>query len=73
MSREYGLFATYPLHPEETLGSVAADTGVSADLLKRFNPSSDFDAGSGIVFLPAKGECMSLYLPLGLDFCGFIY
>lgn len=56
VSREYGLFATYPLRPEETLESVAADTGISADLLKQFNPGSDFDAGSGIVFLPAKGE-----------------
>ncbi|KAG6420499.1 hypothetical protein SASPL_117030 [Salvia splendens] len=53
--RVYGLFATYPLLPGETLMSLAADTGVPPELLKEFNPVSNFEAGSGTVFLPAKG------------------
>lgn len=56
VSRAYGLFATYPLLPGETLVSLAADIGISPELLKEFNPGSDFDAGSGIIFLPSKGE-----------------
>ncbi|KAL1562506.1 chitin elicitor receptor kinase 1-like [Salvia divinorum] len=56
VTRAYELFATYPLLPGETLVSLAADTGVSPELLKAFNPVSDFEAGSGIVFLPAKDE-----------------
>ncbi|KAI3466544.1 hypothetical protein Pfo_023207 [Paulownia fortunei] len=56
VSRDYGLFATYPLRPGESLQSLAVETGVSADLLEGFNQGSNFSPGSGIVFLPAKGS-----------------
>lgn len=52
VSRDYGLFATYPLRPGENLSSVAAEFGVSAQLLRRYNPGSDFGA---LVFVPVKG------------------
>ncbi|KAL8470111.1 hypothetical protein ACS0TY_032833 [Phlomoides rotata] len=56
VSRDYGVFATYPLLPGESLGSLATETGVSPDLLQQFNRGFDFNAGSGIVFLPAKDQ-----------------
>ncbi|KAA8520132.1 hypothetical protein F0562_014388 [Nyssa sinensis] len=46
-SADYGLFATYPLRPGENLSSVAMESGVQAELLQRFNPGSDFGAGTG--------------------------
>ncbi|KAI5672996.1 hypothetical protein M9H77_13360 [Catharanthus roseus] len=55
VSKDYGLFATYPLHSGENLSSVATASGVPPVLLQRFNPGSDFSSGSGIVFVPAKG------------------
>ncbi|KAL2475689.1 Chitin elicitor receptor kinase 1 [Abeliophyllum distichum] len=55
VSKDYGLFTTYPLRPGEDLASVANESELPADLLQRFNPQSDFGAGSGNVFLPAKG------------------
>lgn len=56
VSRDYGMFATYPLLAGQSLQSLAMETGVSADLLQGFNQGFDFNAGSGIVFLPAKGK-----------------
>ncbi|KAK4421364.1 LysM domain receptor-like kinase [Sesamum alatum] len=55
VSRDYGLFATYPIRAGESWQSLAAETGVPGGLLERFNEGFDFSAGSGIVFLPAKG------------------
>ncbi|KAI3698158.1 hypothetical protein L6452_31270 [Arctium lappa] len=54
VSKNYGLFTTYPLRPEEDLQSLATESGVSSLLLERFNPSFDFSAGSGLVFVPTK-------------------
>ncbi|RZR95751.1 hypothetical protein BHM03_00024618 [Ensete ventricosum] len=58
VSKDYGLFLTYPLQPGETLSSVAAANGFAAqeDLLQRYNPEANFSSGTGIVFIPAKGE-----------------
>ncbi|KAL9995014.1 putative non-specific serine/threonine protein kinase [Helianthus debilis subsp. tardiflorus] len=55
VSKDYGLFATYPLQPGEDLWSLSKDSGVPMMLLERFNPGSNFSAGSGPVFVPAKG------------------
>lgn len=55
VSKDYGLFLTYPLLPGDNLPRLAADSGVPAELLQRYNPASDFSAGNGLVFLPAKG------------------
>ncbi|KAB1201543.1 Chitin elicitor receptor kinase 1 [Morella rubra] len=56
VSKDYGLFATYPLRPGEDLSSVAAEAGVTAQLLEKYNPGSNFSAGSGLVFVPARDE-----------------
>ncbi|XP_028755250.1 lysM domain receptor-like kinase 3 [Neltuma alba] len=54
VSRDYGLFLTYPIRPGEGLSKVAAENGVPAELLQRYNPGSDFSAG--LVFVPARDE-----------------
>ncbi|KAB1201544.1 Chitin elicitor receptor kinase 1 [Morella rubra] len=56
VSKDYGLFATYPLRPGEDLSSVAAEAGVPAQLLEKYNPGSNFSAGSGLVFVPVRDE-----------------
>ncbi|KAL0310742.1 UNVERIFIED_CONTAM: Chitin elicitor receptor kinase [Sesamum angustifolium] len=58
VSRDYGLFATYPLRAGESLQSLAAETGVPGNLLERFNEGLHFSPGSGIVFLPAKATIL---------------
>ncbi|KAL9681257.1 hypothetical protein QQ045_013039 [Rhodiola kirilowii] len=55
VSKEYGLFMTYPLRSGDTLASIANESGVSAELLTRYNPTANFNAGSGIVYVPGKG------------------
>ncbi|KAG8365384.1 hypothetical protein BUALT_Bualt18G0099100 [Buddleja alternifolia] len=55
VSRDYGMFSTYPLRVGDSLQSLAEELSVPADLLQRYNQGSDFNAGSGIVFSPAKG------------------
>jgi chitin elicitor receptor kinase 1 len=55
VSKDYGLFATYPLRPGEGLASVAAESGVPARLLKMYNKGSNFSSGDGLVFVPARG------------------
>nr|XP_043611569.1 chitin elicitor receptor kinase 1-like [Erigeron canadensis] len=56
VSKNYGLFSTYPLRQEDTLQSLATESGVSTMLLERFNVGSNFSAGSGIVFVPTKAN-----------------
>lgn len=55
VSMKYGLFATYPLRDGENLSTVAAAAGITDDLVRRYNPAADFSAGTGLVFVPAKG------------------
>ncbi|WCJ20157.1 chitin elicitor receptor kinase 1 [Euphorbia peplus] len=54
VSKSYGLFATYPLTSGENLTSLAADSGVTSELLQKYNPGLDFSRGSGIAYVPAK-------------------
>jgi chitin elicitor receptor kinase 1 len=57
VSREYGLFITYPLRPNETVEKVAAEMGFnSTTLLQSYNPGVDFSQGSGLVYIPGKGD-----------------
>lgn len=56
VSKDYGLFSTYPLRPGESLSTVADESGVAGEVLQRFNPGEDFSAGNGLVFVPAKGN-----------------
>ncbi|KAK3022355.1 hypothetical protein RJ639_045306 [Escallonia herrerae] len=55
VSKDYGLFVTYPLRPGESLGSISAGLNLSADLLQSYNPGSNFSAGSGLVYIPGRG------------------
>lgn len=63
VSKDYGLFVTYPLRPGEGLLSIARESGVPDKLLERFNPDNNFSDGSAIVFLPAK-DATGNYPPL---------
>ncbi|XAR55349.1 Non-specific serine/threonine protein kinase [Bertholletia excelsa] len=54
VSKKYGLFITYPLREGETLETIAANNNLTADLLQRYNPTANFSAGSGLVYIPGK-------------------
>lgn len=56
VSKDYGLFLSYPLRPEDNLTSVAESEGLNASLLQSYNPDSNFSAGSGLVYIPTKGD-----------------
>ncbi|XP_039034499.1 lysM domain receptor-like kinase 3 [Hibiscus syriacus] len=56
VSRDYGLFSTYPIRPGEDLSVIAAEVNVSAELIRSYNPGFDFTDGSGLVFVPAKDQ-----------------
>ncbi|XP_021685702.1 lysM domain receptor-like kinase 3 [Hevea brasiliensis] len=66
VSKNYGLFATYPLRPGENLSSLAADSGAPGDLLQRYNPGMNFSAGTGIIYVPAK-DTTGNYPPLKIS------
>ncbi|KAF6173237.1 hypothetical protein GIB67_026932 [Kingdonia uniflora] len=55
VSKEYGLFVTYPLRVGENLSSIAESTNVSSEVLQSYNPGKDFSSGAGLVFIPGKG------------------
>ncbi|KAF5726461.1 Chitin elicitor receptor kinase 1 RLK1 putative isoform 2 [Tripterygium wilfordii] len=63
ISKDYGLFVTYPLRPEDTLESVAAAANVSTDLVQRYNEGINFSQGSGLVYIPGTDQHNS-YRPL---------
>ncbi|XP_021301185.1 lysM domain receptor-like kinase 3 [Herrania umbratica] len=59
ISKDYGLFITYPLRPEETLDTVLTQTNLSSDLsglVQSYNPQANFSAGTGLVFIPGKDD-----------------
>lgn len=61
VSKEYGLFVTYPLREGDSLGSVVREVNFSSgtdgsDLLRRYNLGADFSAGSGIVYVPGRDQ-----------------
>ncbi|KAK6932775.1 Serine-threonine/tyrosine-protein kinase, catalytic domain [Dillenia turbinata] len=61
VSKDYGLFITYPLQPGENLSSISNSSGISAQLLQEYNPNSNFS--SGLVYIPGKDDTGS-YRPL---------
>ncbi|KAJ0614103.1 putative protein kinase RLK-Pelle-LysM family [Helianthus annuus] len=56
VSREYGLFLTYPLRPGETLDSVSWAANLSSELIRSYNPDANFSQGSGLVYIPWRDE-----------------
>lgn len=61
ISKDYGLFITYPLRPEDSLQSIAKETGIESDLLLKYNPGVNFSQGSGLVYIPGKGIFLLCY------------
>ncbi|KAL8195369.1 hypothetical protein R6Q57_025772 [Mikania cordata] len=55
VSKDYGLFMTYPLRPGETLDTVSSATNLSSNLIQIYNPDANFSAGSGLLYIPAQG------------------
>lgn len=56
VSKDYGLFVTYPLRPGENLSGVVDESEIPSDLLQKYNPTSDFSSGSGLIFFPGRGK-----------------
>ncbi|RYR45887.1 hypothetical protein Ahy_A07g031655 [Arachis hypogaea] len=55
ISKDYGLFITYPLKPEDSLQSIANQTKLDPELMK-YNPGVNFSKGSGLVYIPGRGS-----------------
>ncbi|MCD7472899.1 hypothetical protein HAX54_014316 [Datura stramonium] len=56
VSKDYGLFITYPLRPNENLITIANDFNLPQKLLEDYNPEANFSRGSGLVFIPGKDQ-----------------
>ncbi|KAK4486832.1 hypothetical protein RD792_006574 [Penstemon davidsonii] len=56
VSRDYGLFVTYPLRPGQSLSSIANILSLPERLLQDYNPGVDFGRGSGLVFVPGQDQ-----------------
>ncbi|KAL4620077.1 hypothetical protein ACB092_06G127400 [Castanea dentata] len=56
VSKDYGLFITYPLRPEDTVESIASATNLSVALLQSYNPGVNFSQVSGVVYIPGKDQ-----------------
>ncbi|XP_020963315.1 chitin elicitor receptor kinase 1-like [Arachis ipaensis] len=54
VSKDYGLFITYPLRPEDPLESIANQTKLDPLLLLRYSPGVNFSQGSCLVYVPGK-------------------
>ncbi|KAK4577214.1 hypothetical protein RGQ29_027642 [Quercus rubra] len=56
VTKDYGLFITYPLQPGDTLESIALATNFNATLLQSYNQGVNFSQGSGVVYIPGKDQ-----------------
>ncbi|KAI4308356.1 hypothetical protein L6164_031439 [Bauhinia variegata] len=63
VSKDYGLFITYPLRPGDTLQSIANNASLDPVLLQNYNPGVNFSQGSGLVYIPGKDQ-NGTYVPL---------
>ncbi|KAK3123949.1 hypothetical protein QOZ80_8AG0638420 [Eleusine coracana subsp. coracana] len=76
VSKDYGLFLTYPLTGRDTLAAVAANYSFSSpqqmDLLRKYNPGMENAVGKGLVYIPVKDPKGS-YLPLQSSGTGNLY
>ncbi|XP_045830401.1 lysM domain receptor-like kinase 3 isoform X1 [Trifolium pratense] len=69
VSKDYGLFITYPLRTGDTLKKIANESKLDEGLLQNYNPGVDFSKESGIVFIPGRdqnGDYVPLYPRTGL-------
>ncbi|GFQ07230.1 chitin elicitor receptor kinase 1 [Phtheirospermum japonicum] len=67
VSRDYGLFVTYPLRAGESLEAVAAASNLSADLVRRYNPTANFSSGRGLLYIPGRAKMVWPSLHMGLS------
>ncbi|EOX93288.1 Chitin elicitor receptor kinase 1, RLK1, putative [Theobroma cacao] len=66
VSKNYGLFITYPLLPGETLEAVLTQTNLSQDvgvLVQSYNEGVNLSGGDGLIFVPGK-DASGNYRPL---------
>nr|BAF98605.1 CM0545.460.nc [Lotus japonicus] len=63
VSKDYGLFITYPIRPGDTLQDIANQSSLDAGLIQSFNPSVNFSKDSGIAFIPGRDK-NGVYVPL---------
>ncbi|XP_058746812.1 lysM domain receptor-like kinase 3 [Vicia villosa] len=64
VSKDYGLFITYPLRSSDTLEKIARQSNLDEGLLQSYNSGVNFCKGSGIVFIPGRdqnGDYVPLY------------
>nr|ABB30246.1 Nod-factor receptor 1A [Glycine max] len=64
VSKDYGMFITYPLRPGNNLHDIANEARLDAQLLQRYNPGVNFSKESGTVFIPGRdqhGDYVPLY------------
>ncbi|XP_047334650.1 lysM domain receptor-like kinase 3 [Impatiens glandulifera] len=66
VSKDYGLFLTYPLITGETLDSIAATANLTVNLLQGYNPDANFTSGTGVVYIPSKDR-NGVYPPLRIN------
>lgn len=65
ISKDYGLFITYPLRPGENLSYVLTQANLSSNssgLVQRYNPGVNFSSGAGLVFIPGRGDFFKHFL-----------
>ncbi|KAK4369349.1 hypothetical protein RND71_013141 [Anisodus tanguticus] len=64
VSKDYGLFVTYPIRAEDNLTSVASAANVSEAIIRRYNPEADakLDKGEGIIFIPGRAQVVGSFL-----------
>ncbi|KAK9077356.1 hypothetical protein SSX86_005693 [Deinandra increscens subsp. villosa] len=67
ISKDYGLFLTYPLRPGENLDAVSSEVNVTSELIRRYNSGADFTAGSGLLFIPERGQYLELIFLFFMD------
>ncbi|XP_058007385.1 chitin elicitor receptor kinase 1 isoform X2 [Hevea brasiliensis] len=56
ISKDYGLFITYPLRPEDNLVSIASRFNVTAEELQRYNVGANFSGGSSLLYIPGRAS-----------------
>nr|ACE81769.1 putative LysM receptor kinase SYM37B [Pisum sativum] len=69
ISKDYGLFITYPLRPRDTLEKIARHSKLDEGVIQSYNLGVNFSKGSGVVFFPGRdknGEYVPLYPRTGL-------
>lgn len=55
VSKDYGLFITYPIQSGESLSTIANEFGLNETLLRGYNPGSNFRNGE-LVFIPGRDQ-----------------